>query len=365
MQRSGKSKIWGKDGKMAEAGGRKIEYEKIRVCAMLFMVMFHCCGSMGGFIDTAGERWLNDGLTLLFITCNSLFFMLSGKFALAVRCETVSDYQRYYGKKLTNILVPTLLYMFLRSLLEYGGRFWEISFWKTWVRNVCYDYAGTEYWFLYTLLGLLLLAPLLNKMTSNLKKGEMWLFIAFGLLFNSICSYAPYVNLSFSWQYIFGGWAFYFMLGCFLEKVIDTPKKENIVIAAGGLCFVISMIQKQFGLTSNIHDLAPTFTMISCAVFFLLKRNYFGKSDFFRSMIMKAGSYSFAVYLIHNPVRNLLFDHILPHVSETAYLPNLLELGICTLVTSFVLAVICENTLVRAAKWAVGEIIYRFWRKGA
>lgn len=125
---------------------------------MLFMVMFHCCGSMGGFIDTAGEQYLHNGLTLLFITCNSLFFMLSGKFALASRCETASDYHRYYGKKLTNILVPILVYLFLRSLLEYGGRFWEISFWKTYVRNVCYGYAGTEYWFLYTLLGLLFYA---------------------------------------------------------------------------------------------------------------------------------------------------------------------------------------------------------------
>ena len=149
------------------------------------------------------------------------------------------------------------------------------------------------------------------------------------------------------------------MLGCFLEKVIDTPKKENIVIAAGGLCFVISMLQKQFGLVSNIHDLAPTFTMISCAMFFLLKRDRFRKGDFFQQMIMKAGKYSFAVYLIHNPVRNLLFDHVLPHVSETAYLPNLLELAVCTLIVSFLLAFICENTFIRAAKWAAGKMIHR------
>ncbi|MBD5458796.1 MAG: acyltransferase [Lachnospiraceae bacterium] len=342
---------------MAEAGKRKIEYEKIRVCAMLFMVLFHCRGSLGGFIDTAGERYLNDGLTLLFITCNSLFFMLSGKFALASKCETVSDYRQYYGKKLTNIVVPALVYMFLRSLLEYGGRFWEISFWKTYVRNVCYDYAGTEYWFLYTVLGLLLLAPLLNKMAAHLKKGEMWLLIGFGLVFHAIRTYAPYVNLSFSWQYIFGGWAFYFMLGFFLEKVIDTPEKENLVIATGGMCFLISMIQKQFGFISNIHNLAPTFTMISCAVFFLLKRNYFRKGVFLQRIIMKIGRYSFAVYLIHNPIRDFLFDHI-PHVSETAYLPNLFELAVCTLAVSFLLAFICENTVVRAVQWVVGRIVY-------
>lgn len=159
-------------------------------------------------------------------------------------------------------------------------------------------------------------------------------------------------------------WAFYFMLDYFLEKVIDTPKKENIVIAIGGLCFVISMIQKQFGLISNIHDLAPTFTMISCAMFFLLKRNYFRKSDFFQHMIMKVGKYSFAVYLIHNPIRDILFDQILPRVSETAYLPNLLELAVCAVTSSLILAFICENTLVRAAKWCVRKILYRFCNKG-
>jgi len=342
---------------MVKPGDRKIEYEKIRVCAMLFMIAAHCRGSLGGFIDTVGERYLDDGLTLLFTTCNSLFFMLSGKFALASRCETVSDYREYYGKKLTNILVPVLMYMFLRSFLEYGGRFWEISFWKTYIRNVCYDYAGTEYWFLYTLLGLLLLAPLLNKMVTNLKKGEMWLLIGFGLLYHSVCTYAPYVNLSFSWQYIFGGWAFYFMLGYFLEKVIDTSEKEHTVIAIGGSCFVISMIQKRFGLVSNIHDLAPTFTMISCAVFFLLKKSYCRKSDLAQYAIRIVGKYSFAVYLIHNPIRDFLFDNI-PHISETAYLPNLLELTVCTVITSFILAFICENTFVRAARWGVSKLIY-------
>lgn len=80
-------------------------------------------------------------------------------------------------------------------------------------------------------------------------------------------------------------------------------------------------------------------------------------------MIMKAGKYSFAVYLIHNPIRNLLFDHILPHVSETAYLPNLLELAVFTLAASFMLVFLCENTLVRAAKWGARKIIDRFWSK--
>lgn len=62
--------------------------------------------------------------------------MLSGKFALNTKCETFSEYYDYYVKKLTNIVIPVLLYMFLRSLYDNGGMFWQISFWKTYVKNV-------------------------------------------------------------------------------------------------------------------------------------------------------------------------------------------------------------------------------------
>lgn len=346
-----------RDREMAKAGNRKIEYEVIRVCALIFMVTFHCRGSITGFIDTTGEKYLDDGLTLILLTTNSLFFMLSGKFALNTACETFSDYYDYYIKKLTNIVVPILLYMFLRSLYDNGGMFWQVSFWKTYVKNVFYDYAGKEYWFLYTLVGLLLLAPFLNKMVRHMKTGEIWLLLSFGLLYNAICTYAPYVNLSFSWQYLFGGWAFYFMLGYFLEKVIDTKKKRTAIYIAGGVCFVISFVQKQFGLVRNIHDLAPTFTMISCALFFLFKRDWFKEKQVLRDCIIKLGKYSFAIYLVHNPVRYYLSERI-PFVAEKFYLPNLLELTVCTIAVSFVLALLCENTLIRAAKWAVGTIAY-------
>ena len=346
-----------RDKGMAKVGNRKIEYEIIRVCAMIFMVTFHCRGSITGFIDTAGEKYLDDGLTLILLTTNSLFFMLSGKFALNTACETFSDYYDYYVKKLTNIVITVLLYMFLRSLYDNGGTFWQVSFWKTWVKNVFYEYAGKEYWFLYTLVGLLLLAPFLNKFVRDMKKGEIWLFLGIGLLYNSICTYAPYVNLSFSWQYIFGGWAYYFMLGYFLEKVIDTEKKKKIIYIIGVVCFIISFVQKQFGLVGNIHDLAPTFTMISCAMFLVLKREWRKENQFVRNCIIKLGKYSFGIYLVHNPVRYFLSERI-PFAAEKFYLPNLLELTVCTIAVSFILSFLCENTLIRAAKWAVGAAAY-------
>lgn len=319
---------------------------------MLFMVTSHCRGSVPADFEGGGWLVLANAVELLLRTSNALFFMLSGKFALAASCESVSDYRRYYEKKLLHIGIPMLCYMLLRSIYDYGGAFWELTFWKVYVKNVCYEFNGKEYWFLYQLVGLLLLAPLLHKMTASMKKGEAWLFLSMGLMYNTIISYARYVNLRFSWSYPFGGWALYFFLGYFLEKVIDTPKKEKAALIAGGFCAVEILAQQQLGMTSNIYDLVPFFTVVSCAVFFLLKKGSWEKSGWAQALIRQAGKYSFAIYLVHNPVRRYLGD-LFAFQPGPAYWLNVLLLVACTLAISFLIAFVCENTLVRFLQWAL------------
>lgn len=338
---------------MAAIDNRKMEYEMIRVVAMIFTIAVHVLSILPRC--TQGEEYLYDGLTLIFYTCNALFFMLSGKFAIAVKCESFQDYYNYYVKKVINLVIPILFYMFLRTVYELGGEFWEISFWKSYIHNVLSDYSQREFWFLYVLLGMILLAPFFNKMCATLKSGEMWILITFGILYNAICSYGSYLQISFSWNYILGGWGFYFILGYCLEKVIDTPFKENMVIISGTICFVISFILKQFDLISGIHDLAPTFTLISCAMFFLLKRHSV-KNKYLISIIRQCGKYSFAIYMIHNAVNEFLLGRI--SLGDN-YLVKLIVLTGCSFGISFIVAFVCENTVVKILKSVANRIFLR------
>lgn len=325
---------------------------------MILTIAVHCSNLIT--TETITEQYLYNGLSSLFYTCNGLFFLLSGKFALSAKCESFCDYYRYYAKKLITLIIPILFYMFLRNLYDNKGGLFHLSFWKSYIKNVLSGYAGNEYWFLYTLMGMILLAPFLNKMVTDLKKPEIYIFLSMGLLYNSIVTYSPYFNLSFSWNYIFGGWVFYFPLGYFLEKIIDTPKKEKLIICLGGLGFIISFIQKQYGLTNRIHDLAPTYTFMVCAMFFLLKKEYHIKNTtlhtFLNTFILKCGKYSFAVYMIHNPIRWFLVNTM--HLPiDGNYLLSLFTLIACTTGISLILAFICENTFVRALKWGFCKII--------
>lgn len=339
---------------------RDTAYEKIRVIAMILTIAVHCSGSLEK--ETVSEQYLYDILSTIFFTCNGLFFMLSGKFALAAKCESFNEYYRYYTKKILTLIIPILFYMFLRTIYDNGLGFLQLSFWKTYIKNVLSGYAGNEYWFLYTIMGLILLAPFLNKMVRGLKKGEIYLFLSFCLLYNATITYGPYFNLSFSWNFIFGSWVFYFFLGYLLEKIIDTPKKENLIILMGILSLVITFIQKQGDYIKHIHDLAPTFTFIVCAMFFLLKKGHHIKNNtFLNTLIIKCGRYSLAVYMVHNPVRWFLVDTMHLPISGN-FLLSLLMLIACTLIVSFILAIICENTFVRALKWCAGEVMNRVYR---
>lgn len=341
-------------------GTRDTVYEKIRVFAMILTVAAHCSSSIAR--ETVSRQYLYDGLSSVFFTCNGLFFMLSGKFALAAKCESFNEYYRYYTKKILTLVIPILFYMFLRNIYDNGFGFSQLSFWKTYIKNVLSGYSDNEYWFLYTIMGLILLAPFLNKMVAGLKKGEIYLLLSLCLLYNAIMTYGPYFHLSFSWNFIFSVWVFYFFLGYFLEKIIDTPKKENRIILVGILCLVITFIQKQGDYIKHIHDLAPTYTFMVCAMFFLLKREHHIKNNtFLNTLILKCGRYSFAVYMVHNPVRWVLVDTMHLPINGN-YLLSLLLLITCTLIVSFILAIICENTFVRALKWCACKIMNCVYR---
>lgn len=338
---------------------RKIEYEKIRACAMLFTIGGHCIERIPR--ETAFRNDMYEGIMLLFYTCNSIFFMLSGKFALAAKCEVFEDYLRYYYKKFINLFIPVLGYMFLKSLYESSGVFWEADFWRAYVENVFYKYLDGEYWFLYALIGLSIVTPFFSKIVRDMGNKEMWLLIGIGMLHNSIRTYALYFDLKFYWQYLLGEWAFYFILGYCLEKVIDTPRKENIIILLGALSFCISMIQKQFGLVSFIHDLAPTFTMISCAVFFILKRYMPIKTKGMNRVIMALGKYSFAIYMVHYSILEFIADRM---PLEGNYIVTLFVLMASTAAVSFAVAFVCENTFMRGLKLGVGKVVMVCRRRG-
>lgn len=74
---------------------RDIKYETVRVVAMLFVITIHQ-------LDPLRLKLQNpityNIFSLILMTCNGMFFMLSGKFALQFNYEKEGCYKKYYKK---------------------------------------------------------------------------------------------------------------------------------------------------------------------------------------------------------------------------------------------------------------------------
>ncbi len=90
---------------------------------------------------------IDNTLKTLFFSCNALFFMLSGKFAVRLK----KNYRQYLYKKIITLGIPILICFVFRTYISGGG----------YVENILSGFSRTDYWFLYVLLGNVLIAPLL------------------------------------------------------------------------------------------------------------------------------------------------------------------------------------------------------------
>ena len=83
---------------------RLIQYDVIRVMAMLFVICVHV--KLKPF---ASHRYISSGLYAVFFTCNGLFFMLSGKFNLSKKFDDVSKMKQFYIKNFKKIVIPFIV----------------------------------------------------------------------------------------------------------------------------------------------------------------------------------------------------------------------------------------------------------------
>ena len=333
-------------------GKRDATYEFIRVISMLFAVSVHACSNAAGnyLVDTLPGQLVG---TLLYL-CNGLFFMISGKFALGVCCRTMEDYKKYYLKRLGSIGIPVMVCMLFRSMFNIGWwpeYFLSADFLKEYIQNVLYNFATCEYWFLYRVVGFLAAAPFLGKMLQQMSEKELVLLSCMGIAYNGLIAYLPAAGISFGWSFPMGEWLVLFVLGYSLERIVKTEKEEKRLLLLGGAVYCLTMLLKRLGLTAGIHDLAPTYAILSCAVFIALKKLY-RPGKILDAVMIRLGSLTMPVYLLHMMVMYI----ILPYIPQWPGVPRWIALVAATMVLTLLISYVLDRTVFVALLWLYRKI---------
>ena len=321
---------------------RNISYDIVRVVSMCFVISVHLLAHLSN--DTELRIFMSNTFYQLFFTCNGIFYMLSGKFALQEKCDSAKEYFNYYYKKLWGLLVPIVLYMFLRYTYDTNYAFSSEGFLTGFWQNFSSGYSSNEYWYLYALVGSILAAPFIGKALQNTSKTGLWIFLAIGLFFNTMWSYMPLFGYEWAWKYPFESWIFYFCLGYCVDRLIHSKKQRIAVYIVGVTCFVISMLQKYGGgVTRRIYDLAPTMTCITCMIYVLLKSIKI-KNNTIKTILTIVAIHSFGVYMGHMRVLRIVVDW--RPMGENFYMEYLITTTIMVLLMSLAVSFIFDSIVV-------------------
>lgn len=335
---------------------RLYKYDFVRTVAIFFVVAVHSLY----FVDQSSTAclWIYWALQSLFFTGNALFFLLSGKFNLRERTDDASV-KKFYYNKIRNIMLPIIIVFLIRTFYNLYPDITALGFAKAFIKNFSFEFASTEYWFVFSLMGCIVVAPFLAHAFAKLSKFEQKLFLAIGLAFNLLVIIAGNAGYSFRWGYLFTGFSFAFCLGQFIESFF-TVRTTRTLIWLSPLCLIATVVLLNYGMRTNVQDISPIFTILSLGVYALLLA--IGDKTKPSKIISFIAKHSFSIYLVHMMI-------LLPLESVLPILPGkwsfLVFAGVTLLVftLSTGMAFLLDKVIVDPAKNLFDKLFQRYVSK--
>jgi surface polysaccharide O-acyltransferase-like enzyme len=310
-----------------------IEYiDVLRVLSMLSVVFLHtAAGSLRG--NLGSSTWhISNVLTAIMSSSVPIFFMISGAMLLSSK-KTVSI-SFTYKKRIPKIIIPFFLwslaaiaYYAALNFLISGSIGWDMVIGK--LRNIASQPTIIHLWFMYALIPIYLLSPILKKLVDALTKNLALYMITIWLVFSSVLptlvSLIPVkfqsllvLNSSYDLN-LMNGFLGYFLLGFFLFNYDKNISKRLLIAIIIIDTVLISLgtwwVTSQNGVYMELFKgYSRLFVLIlSVAVFLLVKELLAGHrlSHKISAVVTVLSSLSFGVYLLHNIIVSLISNIVI------------------------------------------------------
>jgi surface polysaccharide O-acyltransferase-like enzyme len=200
---------------------RNYSFDTLRTIAIILVLLLHISAEYVLYgknrLELDTSFWIGNVINSMSRICVPLFIMISGMFLIG-REETWVD---FYKNRASRILWPfifwTLIYLFYRASSSFlGGQTININ---QLIKSVLYGTPFYHLWYLYMIIGLYLITPVLNKIISLLTKRTLWLltltFLFIGF-FNSFYDDMIKKNVPFILWFV--SYLGYFMIGFLIKE---------------------------------------------------------------------------------------------------------------------------------------------------
>lgn len=325
---------------------RVVYIDLLRVIAIFAVIMIHVSAE-NWYVTTVDSKWLMNNFM------NSMVGMWAVPLFVTISGSLLLDNEKFNLKNLCIKYLPRIiLILFVWHIVYY---FYENPYLT--ISNViqCFKklVLGNVYshlWYLYLVIGLYLLTPILRKLVSTLEKKEYSYMLIIGFIVTSVI---PTLDLIFnkglariSNSYIvldFNIMLFYYLLGYYLKKW-GMKKYQPILICSIFLLLIMSFVQNFISVNKGIpisysstNNILAVFIVSS--LFCTFKEKFKNKEN---EKITKLGKLTLGVYLIHFIIEKTLLNIGLNANIMNPVIGNLI-ITIIIMVLSYVLSYIISK----------------------
>ena len=206
-------------------------------------------------------------------------------------------------------------------------------------------YSSSHFWFMYSLIGMLLSTPLLSKALHAMDRCELNLMIGLCLGWNVVSIFLT-VDLGIGFAYtgwILSGWIISFVAGYYCHIGIDLDNKRKWyllgVLGYFATCICIYLFQDHFQMK---HDIAPTFVVFTMGAYVFLIKEIKIQSGWMKKVIRTLAKHSFTIYLIHFQINKSITPKLLFFMTSHNTIMYIEKIGI-TFIVSFMIAMLLDT----------------------
>ncbi|MDE5929123.1 MAG: acyltransferase [Muribaculaceae bacterium] len=229
-------------------GQRDTSLDYIRLLACFMVVLMH-----SPIPSPDADGMILAPLSYVTAPCIGLFFMVSGALLMPVK----GDYVSFVGRRFGKIALPTLFWTLIYVALKLYDSESEINLMQTLASIPFAPQGEGVLWFMYTLAGLYLLAPILSAWVEKASVRDIELVLSLWVV--TLCY--PLLKLWFYTNsgttgilYYFTGYAGYFLAGCYLKKYPGRiPMWLFWSVAVSGMLLMLAL--KYFGIVYDFYSL--------------------------------------------------------------------------------------------------------------
>lgn len=282
---------------------RNYSLDLIRVLACVMVVLMH-----SPFPSKNAIGPLYSAISYFTSPCIGLFIMISGALLLPTKTGLIL----FIKRRLDKLLIPTVIWTIIYLLLSVGSGQVEANSILKHLLSIPFSPQGHGVlWFMYTLLGLYLVAPIISPWLRKNDVREVELVIC--LWFLTLCfpvleKWLFIRNDVYGSLYYFTGFGGYFICGYYFSKYKKAINKA-ILLPALAISLFIPLLNKLFNINLGrdaLWYLGPFTAILTISIYQFLGlswgqkiNRYISNKVAVRSIIVACSKYSFAVYLIH------------------------------------------------------------------